>query len=146
MTKKTDTLRGLTDEEVLKSRAEHGPNELTPPPKKSFLAQWGEKFRDPTVVILCVCTVIAIVLGFVKGEIPWDGLAIFVAVAIATLGGTWSEFKADKAFELLKKDGDKVAVKVRRNGIFHLIASTEVVVGDVVFLEGGDRVLSLIHI
>ena len=140
MTKKTDTLRGLTDEEVLKSRAEHGPNELTPPPKKSFLAQWGEKFRDPTVVILCVCTVIAIVLGFVKGEIPWDGLAIFVAVAIATLGGTWSEFKADKAFELLKKDGDKVAVKVRRNGIFHLIASTEVVVGDVVFLEGGDRV------
>lgn len=135
-----DVTRGLSAEEVGRSRAKHGANELTPPPKTPLWKQWLEKFNDPTIIILCVCSGIAIALGLLNGETPWDGVAIFVAVAIATLGGTWSEYKADKAFELLKKDSDKVPVKVRRDGGFRTIASTEVVVGDVVLLESGDRV------
>lgn len=131
---------GLSEEEVTQSRAKHGSNELTPPKKTPLWKQWLEKFNDPTIIILCVCAGIAIGLGLLNGEIPWDGVAIFVAVAIATLGGTWSEYKADKAFELLKKDGDKVPVKVRRAGSFRTIPCTEVVVGDVVLLESGDRI------
>ncbi len=133
-------LTGLTIDQVEASRANNGRNELTPPPRTPLWQQWLEKFNDPTIIILCVCAGIAVVLGLLKGEIPWDGVAIFVAVAIATAGGTWSEYKADKAFELLKKDGDRVPVKVRRGGAFHVIPSTEIVVGDVVLLESGDRV------
>lgn len=133
-------LRGLTEAEVIERRKKHGANVLTPPEKTPLWKQWLEKFNDPTIIILCVCAGIAIVLGLLKGEMPWDGVAIFVAVAIATAGGTWSEYKADKAFELLKRDGDRVPVKVRRAGAFHSIASTELVVGDVVLLESGDRV------
>lgn len=135
-----DINNGLTEEQVKASRAEHGANELTPPRKTPVWKQWLEKFNDPTIIILCVCAGIAILLGILKGEVPWDGVAIFVAVAIATLGGTWSEYKADKAFDLLKKDSDRVPVKVRRAGFFRTISSTEVVVGDVVLLESGDRV------
>lgn len=135
-----DMIRGLTEEEVEASRARHGSNELTPPAKAPFWRQWVEKFNDPTIIILCVCAAIAIALGLLNGTMPWDGVAIFIAVAIATLGGTWSEYKADKAFELLKKDGDRRPVKVHRSGSFHTIPSTEVVVGDVVLLESGDRV------
>lgn len=133
-------LKGLTSDEVAASRAKNGTNVLTPPKKTPIWKQWLEKFNDPTIIILCVCAGIAIALGLVKGELPWDGVAIFVAVAIATLGGTWSEFKADKAFEMLKRDGDKVPVKVRRDGCIHSIPSTDIVVGDVVLLENGDRV------
>ncbi len=140
MTEMKVKLNGLSDTEVLNSRHLNGSNELTPPPRVSILMQWLEKFKDPTIIILCVCAGIAIVLGLLNGELPWDGVAIFVAVAIATLGGTWSEYKADKAFEMLKKDSDKVPVKVRREGSFRTILSTEVVVGDIVLLESGDRV------
>lgn len=139
-TDKWDGLAGLNAAEVAASRAAHGANELTPPAKTPLWKQWLEKFEDPTIVILCVCAGIAVALGLLKGEIPWDGVAIIVAVAIATAGGTWSEYKADKAFELLKKDGDRVPVKVRRDGSFHVVLSTEIVVGDVVLLENGDRV------
>lgn len=135
-----NALAGLSEVQAADSRRKHGSNELTPPPRTPLWKQWLEKFNDPTIVILCVCAGIAVALGLLKGEIPWDGVAIFVAVAIATAGGTWSEYKADKAFELLKRDGDKVPVKVRRDGAFHVIPSTDVVVGDVVLLESGDRV------
>lgn len=131
---------GLSEKEVIESRTRYGANELTPPAKTPIWKQWVEKFYDPTIIILCVCAGIAIILGLMNGDIPWDGVAIFVAVAIATLGGTWSEYKADKAFELLKKDSDRVPVKVRREGGFRTVPSTEVVVGDVVLLESGDRV------
>lgn len=133
-------LDGLTEEEVRESRRKFGGNELTPPARVPIWKQWLEKFQDPTIIILCVCAGIAVALGIMNGEVPWDGVAIFAAVAIATLGGTWSEFKADKAFEHLKKDSDKVPVKVRRGGAFHTISSTDVVVGDIVLLESGDRV------
>lgn len=133
-------LDGLTEDEVSESRRKYGSNELTPPARVPIWRQWLEKFQDPTIIILCVCAGIAIALGVLNGEIPWDGVAIFAAVAIATLGGTWSEYKADKAFELLKKDSDRVPVKVRRGGAFHTIPSTEIVVGDIVLLESGDRV------
>lgn len=139
MTEKIN-LDGLTEAEVKESRRKFGSNELTSPARVPIWKQWLQKFEDPTIIILCVCAGIAVGLGVLNGEIPWDGVAIFAAVAIATLGGTWSEFKADKAFELLKKDSDKVPVKVRRNGGFHTILSTEVVVGDIVLLESGDRV------
>jgi len=131
---------GLTDAEAAASRAANGANVLTPPAKTPLWRQWLGKFRDPTIVVLCVCAALAILFGLAKGESPWDGIAILAAVAIATAGGTWSEYRADKAFELLKRDGDRVPVKVRRNGAFRTIPSTEIVVGDVVFLESGDRV------
>lgn len=131
---------GLTGEQVRESRAKYGSNELTPPKRTPIWKRWLAKFNDPTIVILCVCAGIAVALGVVRGGMPWDGVAILIAVTIATLGGTWSEYKADRAFELLKRDGDRIPVKVRRDGAFHQILSPEVVVGDVIYLEGGDRV------
>lgn len=131
---------GLSDGEVAASRQKYGSNEFAMPQQRSLWQQWLDKFRDPTIVVLCVCAGIAVLLGLLDGTMPWDGVAILVAVAIASLGSTWSEFKANKAFELLKRDSEKVPVKVRRNGEFHSIPSTEVVVGDIVMLESGDRV------
>jgi len=132
--------RGLTSSEVADSRVKHGANVLTPPGKDPLWKQWLEKFKDPTIIILCVCAVIALLTGLLEGNVPWDGVAILVAVCIATAGGTWSEYKADKAFELLKKDSDQIPVKVTRDGQFHTINSTEVVVGDLIHLECGDKI------
>lgn len=136
----TDLVKGLTDAAVRENRAKHGANRLTPPEKDPLWKQWLEKFEDPTIIILCVCAAIALILGAIEGQMPWDGVAILVAVCLATAGGTWSEYKADKAFELLKKDSDNIMVKVTRNGQFHTIANNDVVAGDLIHLETGDKV------
>jgi P-type Ca2+ transporter type 2C len=132
--------RGLSSAEVVEQRKKFGANVLTPPSKDPLWKQWLEKFEDPTIIILCVCAAIAIVVGVLDGKMPWDGVAILVAVCLATAGGTWSEYKADKAFELLKRDSDKIPVKVTRDGQFHTINSTELVVGDLIHLESGDKI------
>jgi P-type Ca2+ transporter type 2C len=79
-------------------------------------------------------------VGLIEGNLPWDGVAILVAVCLATAGGTWSEYKADKAFELLKQDSDNISVKVTRDGHFRKIANNELVVGDLIHIEGGDKI------
>jgi P-type Ca2+ transporter type 2C len=136
----TDPARGLTAEQVQTNRREYGTNQLTPPEKAPLWKQWFDKFKDPTIVILCICAGIAILVGLVEGQLPWDGVAILVAVCLATAGATWSEYKADKAFELLKQDSDNIAVKVTRDGHFRKISNNELVVGDLIHIEGGDKI------
>ena len=82
--------RGLSSAEVIESRKKNGANILTPPPKDPLWKQWLEKFEDPTIIILCGCAAIAIIVGLIDRNIPWDGVAILVAVGLATAGGTWS--------------------------------------------------------
>jgi len=135
----TDPVKGLSSEGVMRNK-KYGDNRLTPPKKDPVWKQWLEKFEDPTIIILCVCAAIAIAVGLIEGRMPWDGVAILVAVSLATAGGTWSEYKADKAFELLKHDSDNIPVKVTRDGQFHRISSSELVVGDLIQIEGGDKV------
>lgn len=132
--------RGLSAAEVVEQRKKFGPNVLTPPEKDPLWKQWLEKFEDPTIIILLVCAGIAFAVGLLEQNIPWDAVAILVAVGLATAGGTWSEYKADKAFELLKQDSDKIQVKVTREGQFHTISTTDLVVGDIIHLESGDKI------
>jgi len=136
----TDPVKGLTAEAVTRHRAQYGANRLTPPEKDPLWKQWLEKFTDPTIIILCVCAAIAIAVGLIEGKVPLDGVAILVAVSLATAGGTWSEYKADRAFELLKRDSDNIPVKVTRNGQFHTISNNDLVAGDLIHIEGGDRI------
>jgi Ca2+-transporting ATPase len=136
----TDPEHGLTSEQVCRNRERYGSNELSPPEKDPLWKQFLEGFKDPTIIILCICAVLAIGIGVYRDEIPFDGVAILIAVLIATGVGFWSEYKADQAFELLKKDVQDVPVKVTRNGDFHTISIHELVMGDIIHLEGGDKV------
>ena len=131
---------GLAQQEVDDWHAAHGYNVLTPALKTPLWRQWLEKFGDQTIIILCACAGIAILIGLANGELPWDGVAILATVAIATFGATWSEYKADKAFDILKKEEDATTVRVRRDGLLQVVSSADLVPGDVVYLESGDRV------
>ncbi|MBO4287876.1 MAG: calcium-translocating P-type ATPase, PMCA-type [Kiritimatiellae bacterium] len=136
----TDSKTGLSSAEVFESRKRYGSNTLTPPKKKSLLSLFLEKFTDLTVLILCVCAAVSILMEVTRGNFPWEGVAILLAVFVATCGTLWSELKADKAFELLKRDTDEIKVKVIRDTRFLLISNSKVVVGDIVHLETGDKI------
>ncbi|MDR0705068.1 MAG: cation-translocating P-type ATPase [Planctomycetaceae bacterium] len=69
-----------------------------------------------------------------------DSIGIFLAVALATLAGFFSELKSAREFDLLNKVKDDIRIKVLRNGQMTEISINDLVVGDIVHLDLGDKV------
>jgi Ca2+-transporting ATPase len=74
------------------------------------------------------------------GHPSFEGLAIMVAVALATGVAFVSEYRSDRAFDALKAGGDAATVTVVRGGTARSLPCDEVVVGDLIVLEAGDEV------
>lgn len=124
----SDAHDGLNEEGVKRNREKYGKNEITPSEKVPVWKQFLESFKDPTIIILCICALVSTLIGIYQGEFPWDGIGIFIAIIIATGVGFWSEYKADKAFETLKEDNENIDVKVIRDGNLKVISTKELVV------------------
>jgi calcium-translocating P-type ATPase len=138
--KNTITITGLNDEEVLKSRSKHGTNELPPPEIESFWDKLKENFEDPIIRILLVALGITLGLALL-GYADWvEGLGIFIAVFLATFVSTWSEYKNENSFRTLQEQASKVQNNVFRNGSPIKISAADIVVGDTVLLQAGDKI------
>jgi Ca2+-transporting ATPase len=139
--------KGLSDQEVLESRAKHGENILTPAKKTPLWKKFLEKFKDPMIIVLLIAGLLSIGISFyeyfsgAKGfSVFFEPVGIFVAVFLATGLAFIFELRADRQFEVLNKVNDDEIVKVIRNGKTVEVAKKEVVVGDVVKLVNGDEV------
>jgi Ca2+-transporting ATPase len=130
---------GLTPAEVEASRQKHGRNVLTPPERDPWWKQWLSKFEDPVIRILMIAAAIQIAVGAYKGEFI-EGLAIVVAILLATTLAFVNEFKANREFDILNKVNDDTPVKVVRGGQFTTVPRSDVVVGDIVLVEAGEEV------
>ena len=131
---KTNLEHGLTAAEVHERLARIGPNKLTeiaPPPWwKNLVAQ----FNQLVIWILLAATILSGVLG------DWlEAGAIFVIVLLNAFLGFFQERKAEEALSSLRKLSAPTA-KVLRDGALHPIAAEELVPGDVIELEAGDRI------
>ena len=92
-----DNHTGLTDEQVLRSRHEHGANILTKQKGKSFLRQFFSNLNDPVIRILLCALAVNLLLLFQDAD--WvETVGIAVAVFLATLISTLSEYSSAKAF------------------------------------------------
>ena len=80
------THKGLTEEEVLKSREEHGLNLLTPPKQTPWYILYLEKFKDPIIVILLVATAISLGFGIIEGNFV-ESIGIIIAILIVIFAG-----------------------------------------------------------
>ncbi len=139
--------KGLTSKQVEASRAKHGDNVLTPPASRSLWSQFIEKFNDPLIKILLVALILSAAMAvweyvsLGKGiEVLLEPVGIFVAIVLATMVGFVVEVNANKKFELLNQSNDNLAVKVVRNGRVRQVPRRDIVVGDIVLLEAGERV------
>lgn len=130
---------GLTDEQVRKSRAEHGVNLLTPPKRPSLWKLYLEKFEDPVVRVLLVAAVFSLIISIVENEYA-ETIGIIAAILLATGIGFFFEYDANKKFDLLNAVNEETLVKVVRNGRVQEIPRKDVVVGDLVLLETGEEV------
>jgi P-type Ca2+ transporter type 2C len=131
---------GLSDDEVIWSREQFGTNSLTPPPRLSLFAMFLEKFKDPTIILLCIAAFVSMSIAIMtpRGHFH-EGLGIIAAIILATGIGFLSELRSSKEFELLNQVREDRA-KVLRNGRFQTIPIQELVVGDIVYLEIGDKI------
>lgn len=139
MIRTTINHEGLSRDEVIASRRQHGENVLTPPKKISVWKLYFDKYRDPIIEILLVAAAISLVLAFVNNDFM-ETIGIFLAIFLATTVGFYFELDAAKKFEVLTAMNDDQLVKVRREGKVTTIPRREVVVGDVVLVEPGDEI------
>ena len=92
----------------------------------------------PSLMLLAAVGLFA--LSALGGHPSYEGLAVMVAVMLATGVSFASEYQSDREFEALNTKRDAIRVKVTRDGQFRTINLEEVVVGDLVHLETGDEV------
>ena len=130
---------GLTDEEVKSSRDKNGSNKIEEVKRNSFLKLFIEALGDPMIKILLI--VLGIKLVFLFADFNWfETLGILIAIFIASFISTISEYGSDKAFQKLLEKNNKKECKVKRNNILKMISIDEVVVGDIIYINGGDYI------
>lgn len=125
---------GLHQSDAEERLLENGKNELVEKKKKPFWLLLLNQFKDLMIIILLVAATISIAIGDVK-----DAALILSIVLMNALIGFIQEYKAEKAMAALKKMSALNSL-VRRNGKLIEIASSELVIGDMVILETGDIV------
>ncbi len=136
---RTDVRSGLNEDEVRRSREEHGANTLTRQKRKSFLRQFVSNLGDPVIKILLFALAIKVVMLFGESD-KLETIGIAIAVFLATLISTLSEYGSARAFDRLSEESSKTVCRVRRNGTVREVPLGELVVGDIVLLDAGEMI------
>ncbi|QGG97018.1 HAD-IC family P-type ATPase [Actinomarinicola tropica] len=126
---------GLSSAEVERRRAEHGPNELDEEPPVPAWRRLVAQFRDLLILILLAAAVISFV---VSGELKTPIVVLVVVVLNAVIGFV-QENRAAASLDALRKML-VIEVRTRRDGEWRTVRAEELVPGDIVALEAGDRV------
>lgn len=137
--------KGLSSEEVLKRQEKYGKNELREKKKKTFFQMFLEQFKDFLVIILLIAAVISIITGILTHEGLVDGFVILAIVILNSILGVTQEQRASNALAALKKMSSPHA-KVLRDGSVKEVPSSDLTIGDVVYLETGDYVAADIRL
>ena len=132
---------GLNNQQVSESRQLHGSNALTEVPRQPLWGKFLVGLREPMILILLVALVIQVVL-LCYGKAAWyEPFGIFIAILLANGVAAIFEFRQeDKASLLRQAENSREKVKVIRDAQLQEIPLDSVVVGDVVFLQTGDKI------
>ena len=130
---------GLTEEEVKLSREKYGENALQRRKRKGFFRQYLSAFSDPIIRVLLIALAVNLIF-FIKSKNVTETAGIAAAVFLSTFVSTLSEYGSESAFEQLMAQSENAACRVRRAGKTRQIGVRELVVGDILLLEAGERV------
>lgn len=131
---------GLTGIEVKESRAKHGSNELAPIEVEGFWDKLVGNFKDPIIIILTVALLIIFGLSLLGLTEWYEAVAIGAAVILATLVATFSEYKNESSFQKLQEEASRITTNAFRDGHLIAIPVQDIVKGDYVLLQAGDKI------
>lgn len=128
------TRQGLTEAEARQRLERHGPNRLREKPKRPAWLKFLDQFKDMLVIVLLGAAVLAGAIGDLK-----DAVVILIVVVFNACLGFYQEHRAEATLAALKQMLAQRA-RVRRGGHMLEIPAEELVPGDIVLLEAGDRI------
>lgn len=143
----TDSEKGLKPEQVEKSRSTYGSNSFVRQSHESLAKRIWDASTEPMLVMLIFAAIITLAVNitryFTGGEYNFlECVGIFAAIALSVVITIITEGKSAKAFEALNKINEDTLIKVIRNGEPQLITQKEIVVGDIIMVETGDKIVA----
>lgn len=131
--------KGLTSEEVARSREKHGTNALVRIKGKGLVRRFFENLSDPIIRILIAA--LALEVAFTFGDCNFvEVFGILAAILIATTVSTLSEYGSERAFSRIEAETKESRVRAVRDGKSVMIDVDDVVVGDVLQLVRGEKI------
>ena len=134
------TYNGLTDKEVEESRAKHGANTIPDSEPTTFWEEFKETFSDPMIKILLVIAALMIVMFFMGYAEIYEPLGTIVAILVVAFVSAKTGVASDTKYRELKDSTKKDQCKVYRNGVITVIDVDDVVVGDKILLQSGNKI------
>ena len=145
---KEKLINGLSESEVSESKAKYGTNELAKKETESLWSMFIGAFDDIWIKVLCAALLLKIALAVIGNFVPaLDGendvveiISIILAIALATGFSTLSEYRNTSRSEALQEEYNKTFAKVMRGGKLVNILTSEIVKGDTILIQAGDKV------
>ena len=129
-----DPQAGLELQEVRSRAGLHGPNRLAEkPPRSPWILFFGQ-FKSPLILVLILAAALAASIGKLT-----DGAVILTVVLLNAALGFYQEYRAEQSLAALKKMLPAKA-RVRREGKTQELPAEQLVPGDIVLLDAGDRI------
>ena len=132
--------RGLNTEQVAESRKKYGSNKMTRKKRRGFFAEYLSNLGDPVVRVLLISLAVNII--FTLRDVDWFEVGgIVIAIVLSTTISTLSERSSQAAFERLN-GASKRLCRVVRDGRVAQISADEAVVGDLMLICAGERIMA----
>ncbi len=143
----TDRKNGLSPEQVEKSRSMYGSNSFVRQRRESLAKKIWDASTEPMLLMLIFAAIITLAVNIIRyftgGEYNFlECIGIFAAIALSVVITIITEGKSAKAFEELNKINEDTLIKVIRNGEPQLVTQKEIVVGDIIMVENGDKIVA----
>ena len=133
-------ITGLTDAQVQEAKAKFGDNSITEQAREGFWDKLKGNFDDPIIKILIFALALNVFFAFMGKSEWYESVGIAIAVLLATLVSTFSEYKNESAFQKLQGEASLIKCKVYRNGVVTEIPINDITMGDCVLLQTGDKI------
>jgi len=145
---KQKLMKGLSDSEVSVSKSKYGTNELAKKETESLWSMFIGAFDDIWIKVLCAALILKVVIAVLGAFVPAlagendvvEIISIILAIGLATGFSTLSEYRNTSRSEALQEEYSKTFAKVIRNGKLINILTSEIVKGDVILVQAGDKV------
>ena len=139
--------KGLTSAEVQASKNAHGDNRLSSKEANSLLSIFIEAFQDQWILILLAALGLKIIFNFVGmifpaiGEANWyEAISLIFAILMSTGFSAISQYRNEQKFNTLQEEASKTNAKVYRDGKLKEILVDDIVKGDQILLQSGDKI------
>ena len=133
-------LHGLNDLEVKKSREAYGSNEIPDSEPTTFWKEFKETFKDPMIRVLLAISALMIVMFFMGYAEIFEPAGTLVAILIVATVTAKTGVASDTKYRDLKHSVKEEEIKVYRNGNICNTGINQIVTGDLVLLQAGDKI------